>query len=49
VGDFDSSTTLVSTFSRGTRPRDIEAGSVEALLGGLFKKVENEVEACTAS
>jgi len=45
VGDFDSSTTLVSTFSTGERPSDIELGRVAALPGGLFKKVENEVEA----
>lgn len=49
VGDFDSSTTLVSTFSTGTRPSDIELGRVAARPGaGLFKKVENDVEACTA-
>ena len=36
-----SSTTLVSTFSTTTLPRDMEGGSVEALLG-FCRKVENE-------
>ena len=48
AGDFDSNTTLVSTFSIGTIPSDIELGSVAARPGGLFRKVEKDVEAWTA-
>jgi len=47
-GDFVSKTTLVSTFSTGARPRDIEEGRVAALPAGLVRKVEKDEDGGTA-
>ena len=44
VGDFVSRTTLVSTFSTGARPRDMEEGRVAALPVGLVRNVEKDAD-----
>lgn len=43
-GDFVSKTTLVSTFSTGARPRDMEEGRVAALPAGLVRNVEKDAD-----